>query len=133
MKRLLFLLTVSGFIFFIDQTTKAYFRQADLAQLNTGGILGLGGQWQWGLLVTIILVIVSLQLRHWSQLSYLEKVSWAVIVVSGLSNLVDRILFGGVWDWIVYPVVNVVGNIADIFLGVGGLLLVFSELRKKTK
>ena len=82
-------------------------------------------------------MIIALGLLTWqgirsSKNSFPERAGWLIIIASGLSNLIDRLIWGGVWDWIVYPVLNVVGNIADILLGIG-VLIVFLATWHKNK
>lgn len=117
-------------VLLLDQVTKYFTRTQNFGQWNTGGILGLGGSWNWILLVVPILLFLIWQLKNWQHLNHLEKIGWSIIIFSGVSNLLDRIFFSAVWDWIVYPVINVVANLADATLALGVLLILVAELRK---
>lgn len=120
-------ISISILILLVDQVSKYLARHWFRAQLNTGGIFGLGEQWNWLLLSLLLIGVITLNLRHWTHNHPLEKVGWTVILSAGFSNIIDRIFFGGVWDWIVYPVINIVGNIADILLGLGVLILLVAQ------
>lgn len=116
-------------VFLLDQLSKLVSRRVGIAQLNTGGILGRGAEYNW-----VIIMVIALSVTIWylykSKSNAYQKAVWILIISSGLSNLFDRFIWGGVWDWIVYPVINVIGNIADILLGIGlGLLLFELQLR----
>lgn len=56
--------------------------------------------------------------------------AFALVFVGGVSNLLDRILFGCVRDFSLIPWFPAF-NLADVFLTIGAGLLLFSMLRKK--
>ena len=112
----------------IDQTTKLAARNWQMAVLNSGGMLGVFPGKAWVLMMTVGIIGFLWWSRKNLQ-SKFEKFSGAVIVGSGVSNLFDRLVWGGVWDFIYYPYLNVTGNVADVMLGVGVGLLLFSEFK----
>ena len=59
-----------------------------------------------------------------------QGATWALtlLFVGGGSNLLQRLLFGGVLDWIPYPW-GVWGNGSDILITGGSILLLFSLFR----
>lgn len=122
-KRLLVALVFS-LVFVSDWVSKYWARQVGLAVLNQGGVWGLMPGLGWVFVSTVVMLAVSAYL-WWNRykLSIGEVVGIVVILAAGLGNLLDRILFGGVWDFIYYPILKVVGNVADIWLVVGVLIL----------
>lgn len=123
----LILAMIGGSVFIGDQLTKWVARQYGWAQLNQGGIWGLFPSWNWTLMSLIVLVFLLIYgLTHYRD-NYLAQIGWVIIFSSGLANTYDRLLDKGVWDWIYYPILNVVGNLADILLGVGLILVIVAH------
>src|SRR5690606_26943479 len=122
---------ISLVVLFSDQLSKYLARQANVGVLNHGGIFGLfPGTW-WILLMGAVLTVMFILLVTRKNENNIQKLGWSIIIGAGIGNLIDRFIWGGVWDFIYYPVINVVGNIADVWLGVGFIVLLLSELRRK--
>lgn len=125
-----FFKTVSfiGFILISDQLTKYFARVYKLSSLNLGGVFGILDSKAWIPLTSFLLTFILFYYFK-KKPDGIEKIGWIIIFFSGLSNLADRLIFGGVVDWIYYPVINVVGNLADIYLGIGLVVLIWSEIK----
>lgn len=132
-RNIMFQAVLFGLIIGVDQITKLIARQYLSHQLNTGGIFSLGKGFNWQLITLLVFVLITFRIRRWNSLEKLEKIGWLVILASGISNFLDRLLFGGVWDWIYYPFIGIVGNIADITLGLGIILLLFVDFKLHQK
>lgn len=100
---------------------------------NTGGIFGFFKNYNvfFIFLSVIVLVIMYLMIKD-----YGYNLEFAIIVPGVLGNLVDRVYLGYVRDFIniyFWPVFN----LADMFLVVGGLYLLyklfFGELKTKKR
>lgn len=106
----------------LDQVTKLWARGLGRATLNRGGVLGvLPGTWWVVLMVGVLCGVVWM----WRKSLYeVEQVGLMIVFWAGLSNLVDRLVWTGVWDFIDYRMLRVSGNVADILLGVGVGVLV---------
>ena len=84
------------------------------------------------LIIGIILVLLWLMFRS----SGLEKLGFASVIGGSLGNVTDRIFYSSVPDfidlnyngfhWFVF-------NVADIFITLGVMILVFCEFKKKEK
>lgn len=113
-------------IIIIDQATKLLTRKIGVAQMNTGGVLGILPNWCWVIAggPTIFFIGWKWMKKKGNQHFRLGMV---MLLGAGGSNLMDRLIWGGVWDFISYPVINVTGNVADILLGVGVLLLLVAQ------
>ncbi len=104
----------------VDQASKLVFRSRNLAVLNTGGVLGwkLGEEW-WLIGVMMMVAVGMISGREQAETRWI----WMVVMGAGMSNLMDRLVWGGVWDFIRYPG-GVTGNLADVILvGAVGWLL----------
>ena len=59
----------------------------------------------------------------------LEKISLALVLAGALSNLIDRILFAYVRDFIYLKFINfAVFNVADMAITIGAILIIISIL-----
>ncbi len=64
----------------------------------------------------------------------LEKIGFSMIIGGSLGNLFDRIYYSSVPDFIDFHINNFhwfIFNVADIFISLGVLLLVFLEIFSK--
>ncbi len=121
-------LAVVVFVLIVDQVSKLVARGLGKAQLNMGGVLGVLEGSHWILLMGVALGLIF-WVRRKRKLSKSEGLGLDIILASGVSNLLDRVVWGGVWDFIYYPILNVVGNVADVLLGVGVIILLVCELK----
>lgn len=64
-------------------------------------------------------------MRYWSVLGAISKLGFVLIVSGGVANLLERIYFGFVTDYIF--VLNGVLNIADCYIFLGALLVIVSK------
>ena len=106
---------------------------------NTGAAFGIFDNARIFLIVFVSLVIVGLiafMVYHVAKKKHREKggiflhVSLSMIVAGGIGNLVDRIAFGYVRDFIDYTVVYTlfkkrfaICNLADVFLTIGVIMI----------
>ena len=151
MKKIIIILT----IFFLDRITKIY-----LLNLQTGGtdidfyiypFLNLYLVWNTGIgfglasmeaniyyhILTLIIIIVNIGLMFFLVRSKgINAYLIALIIGGSLGNLLDRIYYYAVPDFIDLHFGNYhwfIFNVADIFITVGIIGLVFIELSKKEK
>lgn len=129
----------------IDQFSKACFKGQEPGGILAGPFLGLvdvrlvhntGGA--WGIFsdntvalgvfsVVVCLALAAYFLYTAKQASYLQAVSFALIVAGGAGNAIDRFVQGYVVDFIEFSFVDFpVFNVADIGVTCGFALLVIS-------
>lgn len=130
-KKIILLLLTATVMILTDQLSKWWAVQFSYSQLNYGGVFGIGQGWGWLMVISFLLLCITIYVVTRKNIVGMELIAWGVIIGAGFSNLIDRFLWGGVWDWIVYPVVNVVGNVADVYLGIGFILLLYFEFKKQ--
>lgn len=119
----------------IDQLTKYEAASDDQVVMNYGGIFGLlpGVWWQIGLVF-----VLGWMIYEWIKASQWQ-VQWGLVLIlaGGIGNVWDRLVFGGVRDFIYYPGLKVYGNVADIYLTMGvfwlGWVYLKNERRKDKK
>ena len=150
--RLLFL--VASLVILLDQITKAIIRAAipfggrwmPLDWLmpyfrfvhweNTGAAFGLfqGGGLIFGILAVVVSIFIVIYYRQIPQDEKLMRVAIAMQMGGALGNLIDRIVFGPVTDFISvgnFPVFNIADS--SITVGVGLLILALWLDERKTK
>lgn len=126
---------VALFVLVSDQGSKLAAREMGWAQMNQAGVFGLFPEWNWDLITLIVLLGLLVYILFFNQTQNYEKYGWVFVLMAGLSNIVDRFIWGGVWDWIRYPVLNVVGNWADVLISLGLVMIFYQHffLNKKTE
>lgn len=75
-----------------------------------------------------VLVIVGIAVyltRTWIRLNKMQHYAWSFVLAGGLSNIVERIVFGHVRDFI--PIANGMLNVADFFILIGLFILLASS------
>ena len=140
-------------IFALDRITKSIIiiKLRNLEEININSFLNLNLIWNEGIAfglfssnqeafyssLTIIIGLIS-ALIFWFMLKSksLEKVGFAMILGGSLGNIFDRIYYSSVPDFIDFHYNNFhwfIFNVADIFITLGVMLLIFLELFTKKK
>lgn len=120
--------------FFTDRLIKYLVLENGKYTLNKGFALGIfgdiGNYYLWIFPFCIIFVFIYLKLTWLKQLDVLSKIAMLSIILGSLSNLLDRIMYNGVIDYISllsFPVFN----IADAMVVIGLLYLLINEYGTK--
>lgn len=114
---------ILGLLVGVDQYAKYWSQMRDLVVMNPGGVFGLWPSLRWMVLWLVWIVLVW----EWKQMKQgMARWGMGLVIAGGFGNLLDRVMFGSVRDYIYYPIGGFYGNTADIFLAVGALLLVGS-------
>jgi len=111
----------------LDQLTKWNSQMRDSVVLNHGGIFGIFPSVWWGVALLLVWLLVF---KYWILFKGKLVTRWALglIMVGGLGNIIDRVLFGAVRDFIYYPWFGFYGNVADILLVIGVGMTIVIEL-----
>ena len=107
-----------------DQILKWIIRKYDwFYVINPGSAFSFGSQWPWfewvvwGTFLALIWYFYSRKMpRH-------VPMAWALLISGGASNLIDRIFFSGVIDYIKiwqFPIFN----LADVLITLGVVLII---------
>lgn len=115
---------IAFLVFFIDQLSKLFVIKffPGIVSLNQGISFGLFPSSFW-LYINILIIIFFTFYKK-------DKLGTGLILGGGISNLLDRLIRGGVVDFIdlkIFPVFN----LADFFIVLGGILLFFKLFLKK--
>ena len=143
------------FIFLIDRTSKFFILKVSqpLDQFNfpITSFLNLNLIWNEGIafgllsfnnsiyyhLLTSLIILITLILI-WLMLSSegIEKLCFSMIIGGSFGNLFDRLYYKSVIDFIDFHINNFhwfIFNVADIFISLGVISLIFLEILKKKK
>lgn len=100
------------------------------SSFNTGAAYSMLSGAKWFFIVIAIissLLMIYLLFTKKYNLSKFSKISMALVLGGAIGNLIDRIALGGVRDFIYFKSINfAIFNFADIFVTIGGILLVIS-------
>jgi|TARA_B100001105_G_scaffold132900_1_gene106365 signal peptidase II len=154
LKNYLFVFAFSLVTFFIDRISKneilSIFEENNLEKIfinpfldlflvfNTGisyGLLGGESSFQkWLLIIVSVSIVAFLLLWVKDSTSRLVNISFSFITGGALGNILDRILYGGVIDFIslhAYGYYWYIFNIADVFIVFGVILFLIKILMER--
>lgn len=129
-------------LFVLDRLSK-YYILIKATTLQAGGFfvfeLNRNIAWFWTLpsVYVYLLLAIVIAILFYFYLQALKKASilvwpWALIIIGGLSNLLDRIYQGGVVDFINFFALTII-NLSDVYISLGVAWLLVDELRKTRK
>jgi signal peptidase II len=108
---------------------------------NAGAFLSLGATWPAGIRIAVfgvmngllLLALVTMAIRHrWPRLALLGV---SVFAAGGASNLLDRIVYGNVIDFMnvgVGPLRTGIFNVADMAVMLGAAIVLWAGYRSET-
>jgi len=151
-KKILFNFFIIIFIFFLDRLSKnlvlEYFNQSIDQSFVINSYLRFTLLWNGGvafgllhfeeklfynIITSIICIVLIIVIWLSIKSSGLKRICYLMILGGGLGNIFDRLHYGSVIDFIDINYKNFhwfIFNVADIFITIGILLLVISELKK---
>jgi lipoprotein signal peptidase len=105
----------------VDQWTKSI---ASGLTINQGISFGLH-LYGWEIFMAILLIVGLFLIWQSMERAVLRDFSFTLLLSGAVSNLIDRLLFAGVRDWLVLPGVMLHNNLADVLLvlGVFGIIV----------
>lgn len=113
----------------IDQSIKYFF----YTQPARAGIFGyyLNQNFSWSLpignsAVIVLTVLLLLGLIYFRAKLFGPRLAWHIIASGAISNLIDRLMRGGVVDYVFLPYGGVI-NLADIFIVAGVIWILCSR------
>ncbi|MBT3250076.1 MAG: hypothetical protein HN846_01095 [Candidatus Pacebacteria bacterium] len=113
----------------LDQISKliaAAYLETDLnSGISFGWLSELSSETMTVLLVFLAIAIAYLLKKEWRRHPAIYGLFWAGVI----SNLLDRIFFGGVIDWISLPYLEIKNNLADFYLFISLILLLIKEFK----
>lgn len=122
-------------LFLVDRVLKIYFWQhTSLAYLNQNisFSLPIGRYFLWPILFLLILFV------YWQVYKNYQKntkhfYAWSLILIGAISNILDRLHYGGVIDFISVPYFTIF-NLSDVFIFCGVVyLLVTRRVTRRVK
>lgn len=133
-KHSVFTIIILFILIALDQASKYTITNSfpNLVSYNTGIALSIPIPLPLTILfsITILLWLAFFFQRNYLHQNTLTKIALLLLISGGFSNLIDRILFGHVIDYL--PFFNLFTyNIADIFITTGGVLFLFSLIIKR--
>lgn len=119
-------------LFLLDRVLKIYFWQhTSLAYLNQNisFSLAIGQYFLWPILF-LLSVFVYFQCLQAYKKNTKHFYAWGLIFIGAVSNILDRLHYGGVIDFISLPYFPVF-NLSDVFIFCGVAYLLIAKLKEK--
>lgn len=116
-------------VLFLDQFTKYLASQAGMIQINKGISLGLISTNNQILLTTALIFVMAGLWLSQKKLWLKYPVVSGLLFGGGISNVIDRILFKGVRDWLPVPGFNLANNLGDWAISLALAAILLLELR----
>ena len=98
------------------------------------GLLSLEDKFYYNLLSTIIIIVILIIFYLMIKSKGIEKYAYIMLLGGSLGNIFDRLFYSKVPDFIDLHFNNFnwfIFNVADIFITLGVILLIYLEFRKK--
>ncbi len=111
----------AGALFLIDQSTRYRFGHSEYAYCNAAGPLGVSISGS-AVLATSLVVLLVFGYVAWIYRARIGMVAPVMILAGGVSNVVDRALFGCVRDYQVFGWFPAF-NLGDVYLSIGAVML----------
>lgn len=96
---------------------------------NTGIAFGMFARSPWILWVTFFATLFLSLVPNFVKCSALTKAGLQMIVAGAIGNVIDRFRLGYVVDFINVKYFPAVFNVADLFITIGGIVVLFGLLR----
>lgn len=142
-KQILLLNILVLFVFILDRilkkiailgiVKKIYFFDFSLfINPNIAFSLPLKGVFFYLLLIIIFIILLFNLIKSYNQARILSILSLSLIIVGGLSNVLDRFQYNGVIDYIsvwIFPIFN----ISDLMISCGVIILITQYIKPKIK
>lgn len=108
-----------------DQLTKFYL---PIKSVNSGISFGwLAGFNYWLIISLLIGVWLTFEIIVKAK-TFPKKLMLVFFLAGAVSNLIDRLIFSGVRDWWSWPILGFNNNLADIWITIGLLGIIYFEL-----
>ncbi|MEN8253399.1 MAG: signal peptidase II [Patescibacteria group bacterium] len=118
------------FVIFLDQVSKNWAQNMNWVTINSGISFSFFQPEADHFLLLVILLLffmfVFYLLKRFSQFSFLST----VFVAAAFSNILDRILFSGVRDWLLIPGLALKNNLADWLMFLVVIVVIKDTLRR---
>ncbi|MBQ6494918.1 MAG: signal peptidase II [Bacilli bacterium] len=86
------------------------------------------------IIATIIILIVLIKYLNNKYVNRLEQISYGLIIGGALGNLIDRIIYGYVIDFLDFKIFNYnypIFNLADSAIVIGVIILIITSFKRK--
>lgn len=100
---------------------------------NTGVAFGLFSKQPWVIWIVLGVTIALTTIPVFIRCSRLTKVGLQMVVGGALGNIIDRLRTGWVIDFINVKYFPAVFNVADLFITIGGALIIVSLLWREKR
>ncbi|HCQ31126.1 TPA: hypothetical protein DIU27_01925 [Candidatus Collierbacteria bacterium] len=115
---------IAMFLVLLDLFLQSYFRGRGMGMINQGVSFGLLPRLGTTVAVIVYIVFVFAYFRFKTMRGNLGLLP---LIFGGMGNLIPRLLWGGVWDYLYLPVMPFWFNISDVMITIGVVLYLISN------
>lgn len=106
-------------LIFLDQLSKHVADSWGLVDLNAGVAFGIGNEFSHWAVVGVLCIFLSVVIWLIHEVDQFHSVGSVILLAGGVSNLIDRVWWGAVRDWLPVPGMTLSNNLADWMIVVG--------------
>ncbi len=106
---------------------------------NIGAAFSLlkGGRIIFIFLAILVIILLTIYIKNnYNNLNKIDKISLILILSGSTGNLIDRIIYGYVIDFLDFKIFNYnypIFNLADTYIVIGAILMLFNMIKKEHK
>ncbi|KKT29514.1 MAG: Lipoprotein signal peptidase [Microgenomates group bacterium GW2011_GWC1_44_10] len=100
----------------LDVFLQSYFRGRGMGMINQGVSFGLLSGFGTTIAVIVYIVFVFAYFRFKSGR---DNLGLLLLIFGGLGNLLPRLIWGGVWDYLCLPIFPFWFNLSDVMISLG--------------
>jgi len=100
----------------LDVFLQSYFRGRGMGMINQGVSFGLLSGFGTTIAVIVYIVFVFAYFRFKSGR---DNLGLLLLIFGGLGNLLPRLIWGGVWDYLCLPILPFWFNLSDVMISLG--------------
>ncbi len=114
------MILIGAFILGLDLILQVIFRFNNFGLENRGVSFGVVAE--NGLNISLIVFFIFIVIYFYQLLKY-RKISlfYSLIALGGVGNIINRLIWGSVWDYICLPILPFCFNLSDILICIGVL------------
>lgn len=119
-------------VLILDQSSKFFVAKFTRLAINSGVSFGMMAKIDGNIMLLFIIILLALFGYFLRSLWQKHPLAAGVLFGGAISNVMDRVLFGGVRDWFPLPFVHLNNNLADWSICFAIMYLFWQEVMRPT-
>ncbi len=107
-------------ILLVDLVLQSVFRLKNIGLANRGVSLGMAQNFEGIIFISvIILFLIGIYLYRFRLVGRNDKIAISLIALGGMGNIICRVIWGSVWDFVCLPFLPFCFNLSDVLISFG--------------